>query len=202
MAAWKDVKLSKEEIRLRKKEALIGQAAAEFRKRGYHATSMDDIAAALGVTKGALYRYVKSKDEVLYECFKHSNKIGDQALARAAEMEGTAAERLHCFLREFIKSYLESNLAGGAMVEIDSLLPSQRSEVVQGRDRIDRRLRALIEEGIADGTIASESPKLLIFSFMGAINWIPSWFSPEGEFSSEQIAEQVSRIFMNGIATR
>lgn len=202
MAAWNDVKLSKDQIRQRKKEALIGQAASEFRKRGYHATSMDDIAAALGVTKGALYRYVKSKDEVLYECFKHSNRIGDAALDLAQSTEGRAADKLTRFLREFIRNYLDSNLAGGAMVEIDALLPDQRREVVAGRDRIGRHLRELIEEGVADGSISTESPKLMIFTFMGAINWIPSWFSPEGELDSQQIADQVTRILMDGIKSR
>lgn len=202
MAAWDDVRLSKEEIRQRKKNALIAKAAAEFRKRGYHATSMDDIAAALGVTKGALYRYVKSKDEVLFECFEHSNRIGEAALSKAHGAEGTAADQLECFMREFIRTYLDSNLAGGAMVEIDSLLPEQRAQVVAGRDRIDRQLREIIRNGVVDGSIAQESPKLMIFSFMGAINWIPSWFSPEGDMTSAEIAESVSRILTNGLRDR
>ncbi len=202
MAAWNDSILSRDGIREKKREALVKQAALEFRKRGYHATSMDDIATALGVTKGALYRYVKSKDEVLFECFMHSNKIGEIALNRVKKMDGRSADKLRSFMVEFIREYLDSNLAGGAMIEIDALLPAQRLRVVKGRDKVDAQLRDLIKAGVKDGTVSNESPKLLIFAFMGAINWIPSWFSPEGEFSSAVIAETIARILMNGIASR
>lgn len=202
MSAWNATVPSRAHLREKKREALVAQAAQEFRKRGYHATSMDDIAAALGVSKGALYRYVKSKDEVLYECFMHSNRIGEMALEKARKLEGNAAEKLHGFMVEFIRAYLDSNLAGGAMIEIDALLPGQRKDVVKGRDKIDVQLRRLIERGVKDGSVAPESAKLIIFTFMGSINWIPSWFSSEGEFSSETIAEHVSRILVNGIKSR
>lgn len=202
MTEWNDNELGKAHIREKKREALVKQAALEFRKKGYHATSMDDIAAALGVTKGALYRYVKGKDEVLFECFMHSNRIGEAALAKALATGGTSAEKLSVFMCEFIREYLDSNLAGGAMVEIDALLPPQRKKVVSGRDKIDYQLRGLISAGIKDGSVSSEDPKLMIFSLMGAINWIPSWFSPSGPRTSSEIAESVTRVLMNGVRSR
>jgi TetR/AcrR family transcriptional regulator len=202
MTSWNDSVLTRDEIRNKKREALVKQAALEFRKRGYHATSMGDIASALGVTKGALYRYVKSKDEVLYECFMHSNEIADQALERVKDMEASSAEKLASFMTEFIQKYLESNLAGGAMIEIDALLPEQRKKVVGGRDKVDRALRCILDGGVADGSILDESPKLMIFSFMGTINWIPSWFSPDGELTTTEIAEHITHILMHGIRSR
>jgi TetR/AcrR family transcriptional regulator len=202
MTVWNNNALSRDQIREKKREALVMQAALEFRKRGYHATSMGDIADALGVTKGALYRYVKSKDEVLYECFMHSNFIGDEALKRVDALDGGPAQKLQWFLDEFIERYLSSNLAGGAMIEIDALLPEQRKLVVEGRDAIDHKLRDLLLQGIEDGTIIDESPKLIIFSFMGAINWIPSWYSADGEFTTTEIARRMARILMQGISSR
>jgi TetR/AcrR family transcriptional regulator len=196
---WTEKSLSRDHIREKKREALVQQAALEFRRKGYHATSMDDIALALGVTKGALYRYVKSKDEVLFECFMHSNRIGERAIEVAAKVDGDAATKLRSFMEYFIREYLDSNMAGGAMVEIDALLPEQRKIIVKGRDQIDAKLREFIADGIRDGTIVDENPKLMIFSFMGAINWIPSWFSPDGEYDSGQIAQMISRILVNGL---
>ncbi|MCB1465933.1 MAG: TetR family transcriptional regulator [Rhizobiaceae bacterium] len=202
MTTWNGSVLSREHVRGKKRDAVVQQAAMEFRKRGYHATSMDDIATALGVTKGALYRYVKSKDEVLFECFMHSNRIGEIAIDMAEKVKGTALEKLRCFLNEFIKAYLDSNFAGGAMVEIGALLPDQRHEVVRGRDRVDQRLRGLLREGIDEGSILAANPKLMIFSFMGSINWIPSWFSPQGEWTSDEIAHQITEIILSGISAR
>ena len=202
MTTWNDAVLSRKDQHKRKRDALVRQAALEFRRRGYHATSMDDIALALGVTKGALYRYVKSKDEVLFECFVHSNQIGAEALDRAAATKGQAVEKLRVFMVEFICKYLDSNLAGGAMVEIDALLPKQRATVVRGRDAIDKRLQKIIELGMNDGSIAKGNPKLMILSFMGSINWIPSWFSPQKELTSRQIAEEITQITLSGIQSR
>ena len=202
MTTWNDAVLSRKDLHKRKRDALVRQAALEFRRRGYHATSMDDIAVALGVTKGALYRYIKRKDEVLFECFVHSNLIGDEALDRAEAVQGKAIEKLRAFMIEFICKYLDSNLAGGAMVEIDALLPKQRTAVVRGRDAIGKRLQKIIELGMDDGSIAKGNPKLMIFSFMGSINWIPSWFSPQKELTSRQIAEEITQITLSGIQAR
>ena len=202
MAAWNDENLTRSGIRGKKRDAVIRQAALEFRKRGYHATTMDDIAAALGVTKGALYRYVKSKDEVLFECFNQSYNIGVFALKQATAVEGTAAQKVQAFIRIFIAEYLDANLAGGAMIEIDALLPEQRRQVVKGRDKLDAQLRHLIVAGIEDGSIADESPKLTIFTFMGAVNWIPSWYAPDGPLTSAEIADNIARILMNGVRSR
>jgi hypothetical protein len=88
------------------------------------------------------------------------------------------------------------------MIEIDALNPKQRAAVVSGRDTVERRLEKIIKDGAADGSIASANPKLMILSFMGSINWIPSWFSPKGELTSEQIATQITDIILSGIRAR
>ena len=202
MAAWTDVALSKEEVHQRKREAVVAKAAQEFRKRGYHATSMDHVASALGVTKGALYRYVKSKDEVLFECFMQSNRLADMSLARVEQMDADGATKLQGFLRYFIHAYLDSNLAGGAMIEIDALTARQRKLVVEGRDRVEAALRRIIRGGQKDRSLGSDDPKMMIFTFMGAINWIPSWYKPSGSLSTEEIAETVSRLLVDGLRNR
>ena len=202
MATWGDTLPSREQVREKKREALVKQAAQEFRRRGYHATSMDDIAVALGVSKGALYRYVKSKDEVLYECFKHSERLAKAALKEAKKLDGPAASKLHLFIVKFVSDYLDSNLAGGAMIEIDAMLPHQRKDVVAGRDKVDAELRKLLSDGMKDGSIREASPKLMILALMGSINWIPSWFRSDGEFSSHELAERMADILVDGIRSR
>ena len=202
MANWGNAVLTPFELRGQKREALLRQAALEFRKRGYHATSMDDIAAALGVTKGALYRYVKGKDEVLHHCFKQSEKIARAAIERALAGGGTGAEQLRVFVMEFVREYLDSNFAGGAMIEIDALLPHQREDVVAGRDGIDKALKEMVRKGVADGSISDGNRKFMILALMGSINWMPNWYSPRGELSSREIAEETANIFLNGMRPR
>lgn len=197
---WNDTRLpSAEQQRLAKREALIRQAASAFRSRGFHATSMEDIATSLGVTKGALYRYVKNKQDILFECFMSSARIGDEALAVAQAEGGAAIDKLRTFLVYSIETYLDTNTAGGAMVDIDALFPEQREIVVASRDRVDRHLRALISEGIAEGSIIARDPKLTQLTLMGSINWIPSWYSPGGPWRPRDVAEATADIFTRGL---
>jgi AcrR family transcriptional regulator len=197
---WSDLGLpTANEQRTAKRDALIRQAAQAFTARGFHATSMEDIATALGVTKGALYRYVKSKQEILFECFMASNRIGDDALAQAQAAKGSGLDKLRLFITRFTEKYLETNTAGGAMVDIDALFPEQKQAVVAARDRIDRALRALIKEGINDGSIVARDAKLTELTVMGSINWIPSWYSPAGDWSPRLIAETMADIFTRGL---
>lgn len=202
MSTWGDALPSREELRERKREALVRQAAVEFRRRGYHATSMDDIAVALGVSKGALYRYVRGKDEVLYECFKHSERLARTALAEARTAGPPAANRLRTFLVRFVGDYLDSNLAGGAMIEIGCLLPHQRMEIIAGRDAIDAGLEEILREGAADGSLRDDCAKLMVLAVMGSVNWIPSWFRADGALDARTLAERMADIYLDGLRRR
>lgn len=190
---------SQSEQRFAKREALMQQAALAFRERGFYATSMEDIATALGVTKGALYRYIKNKQEILFECFLSSSRIADAALKLAKEHEGDGLTKLGAFIVAFVENYLEHNTAGGAMVDIDALFPEQRVEIIAGRDRVDRELRKLLVMGIEDGSIVTRDAKLAELTLMGSINWIPSWYSPGGNWKPREIAESVAELFTRGL---
>jgi AcrR family transcriptional regulator len=185
--------------RVAKREALMRKAAMAFRERGFYATTMEDIAAALGVTKGALYRYIQNKQEILLECFRSSQRLGEAALKVAQDQPGSGLDKLGAFITHFVESYLEHNTAGGAMVDIDALFPEQREEVIAGRDRIDTGLRKLILRGIADGSIVTRDAKLAELTLMGSINWIPSWYAPGGTWSPRDVAEAVAETFVRGL---
>ncbi len=191
---------SKDSQRQSKRDAVLSEAAQAFRRRGFHATSMDDIAEALGVTKGALYRYVKSKDEILFECFRMAEAVGDGALKLAHATPGNGLRKLGTFFTEFIECYLQSNFANPAMVDLDVLSPAQRRLIVKGRDRIEKDLRLLVEHGIADGSIRPCDPKFVVLYLMGSVNWMPSWYSPDGKLSPADLARSFADTFIAGLA--
>lgn len=197
--AWGFQKPSREELREQKRAAVIQEAARAFRQKGFRATSMEDIATTLGVTKGALYRYVQDKHEVLFECFKNAQSMSDAALGAAQSHQGSGLAKLQVFLRGFIESFVAQGIAGTIMSDLDELKPEHRLDVIRGRDRIDHGLRQLIVEGIADGSVRSCQPKLAVFGLMGAVNWIPTWYSPEGEFKPAEIAAMMTDLFVNGL---
>lgn len=197
---WGFQKPSREELREKKRAAVIQEAARAFRQKGFRATSMEDIATTLGVTKGALYRYVHDKHEVLFECFRIAQHMSDAALLAAQSHQGSGLAKLQVFFRSFIESFVSQAIAGTIMSDLDELKPEHRIEIVRGRDRIDHGLRQLITEGIADGSIRACRPKLAVFGLMGAVNWIPTWYAPEGEFKPDEIAAMMTDLFVNGLS--
>jgi TetR/AcrR family transcriptional regulator len=203
MANWINADVpSRDEQRLAKRSALIREAARAFRAEGFYATSMEDIATAVGVTKGALYRYFENKQEILFECFKSSNHLGDAALELARSHPGSGLDKLRTFIVYFVEKYIEENTAGGAMVDLGALFPAQRAEIVAGRDRIDAGLRKIVRAGMADGSILERDVRLTVFTIMGSINWIPSWYSAGGQYGPRQIAEILADTFTRGLDAR
>ena len=199
---WGVPKPSREEQRELKRRAVIQEAARSFLHKGFRATSMDDIASTLGVTKGALYRYVSDKHEVLFECFKLAERLSDGALERAVAHEGSGLEQVRIFVLGFIEEFVSQGIAGTIMSELDELRPGQRDEIIRGRDRADHGLRAIIAKGVDDGSIRPCNPKLAVFTIMGAVNWIPSWYSVGGAFGAHEIADMMTDLFVNGLAAK
>jgi len=199
---WNNAVQSPAEKHARKREALIQQAAHAFQQKGFAATSMEDIASNLGVTKGALYRYIRNKHEVLFECFKIAERLSDEALAEASAHRGNGFEKLRLFMHQFIDQFISRGIVGNIMSDISALLDEDRRAIVRGRDRIDRRLREIIAIGIEDGSIKPCNPKITVFTIMGAINWIPNWYSSHGEFDSSQIAVMMTELFLEGMAAK
>src|SRR5690606_8412462 len=102
-SAWSSVVASQDEQFRLKRNALLCEAARAFNERGFHNTSLDDVAALLGVTKAALYYYVSSKQELLFECHMLTYDLGGEALAYARENGRTGLQQACLVARRFIE---------------------------------------------------------------------------------------------------
>ena len=102
-SAWKVTVLSREEQYDLKRKVLIQEAARAFSTRGYHATSLADVARELGVTKGALYYYVKSKQDILFECHVNSIALGDRAIEHARSIDGSGFDSVVALARRYME---------------------------------------------------------------------------------------------------
>lgn len=200
MARWKKTDLNQAAQFQRKREAVLREAGLAFAKRGFHNTSLDDVAKALDVTKAALYTYVTTKQEILFECHKASMDLGDAALDMALALPGDAATRLEAFLYRYIADITGEHGTFAVLTEIDALTAEDRATIIARRDDFERRFAALLEAGIADGSLAEIDPKVVIFSFMGTMHWLARWFDPKGRLTSVEMARQMSALMMRGIA--
>ena len=185
-----------------KRAALLRSAVRMFNNRGFHATSLDDVAASLGVTKPVIYHYLGSKDQVLFECV-HSGVRELQAAAEQARLEpGTGLERLKSFLRRYAEITMEDFGRCVIRTSDEVLSPESGARFRALKREIDHAMRALIAEGVADGSIAEVDVKLAAFTLAGALNWPARWHRNDGATSSKAIAAQMVDILTAGLEPR
>jgi AcrR family transcriptional regulator len=183
-----------------KREAVLHAAAQAFAEKGYHGTSLDDIAALLGVTKPTLYYYARNKDDLIIGA---SLKAMDLILG-ATETDPNAPALVQ--LQDMLRRYAEV-----MMIDYGRCITVMRDARIGGeaggklRDNlliVDRTIRRLLELGMTDGSIAPCDPKLTTFVIAGAINSITRWYNQDGELSAAAIAERVVNQLAVGLAPR
>jgi AcrR family transcriptional regulator len=178
---------------------ILKSAAAAFRRRGYHGASVDEIASALAMTKGNLYYYFRNKEEILFACHEYSLDIMLNLLAEVQAQDIGPDQKLRKMMLSFVHLILDELQGTALTLDLQALSPALLKKVVAKRDVFDRGLRGFIQEGIDRGIFASGDPKMITFALMGAVNWIPKWFDPEGELTSEQIGQAFADYLVGGL---
>ena len=192
----------REKERQTKRDAVLRMAAQSFNEKGFHATSLDDVAARLNVTKPTLYYYFKNKEEILFECVRIGLQMIDEAAENVARRGGTGVEQLFAVMRKYAE--IVTMEFGMCLIRVgeDPLQPAARRKLRQLKARIDRRFRSLIERGIAEGDLAPCDAKIAAFTVAGALSWIARWYRADGPLSPNDIAEQSISILVEGLVRR
>jgi AcrR family transcriptional regulator len=185
-----------------KREAVIRAAAHAFNRKGYHNTSLDDIAAALEVTKPTVYYYVTNKEQLLFECFVAGVEQIRAGFGEAKGLEGPARERLNAVLRNY--ALVMASEFGWCMVRVEDqdLSPAMSGHVKAMKSEIDQGIRRLIREGVQDGSIHPCDPKMTTFALAGSLNWIAHWYKENQSMTPAQIADAFITVFENGLQPR
>lgn len=178
----------------------ILQVATElFRQGGYHSTSLDDIANAIGFTKPALYYYFDSKEDILFTIV--STHV-DQALAwvRAiAAGQGTASERLHELLQASVRAVLENRDANTVFYdERNAMSPTREADMRQRERAYTKVVRDLYEEGVRSGEFVDRNPTVVTATIMGASIWAYRWYDDAGSLSIDDVAEEIWSLLAKG----
>ncbi|WP_431512277.1 TetR/AcrR family transcriptional regulator [Variovorax sp. DAIF25] len=182
-----------------KRQAVLQTAAQLFNERGFHATSLDDIAERLHVTKPTLYYYVKSKDDILLECVRAALGMMQEGIDEVRRNGGRALDQLMACMRSYSAIVCEE--FGKCVIRIgeDPLPEPLKKELRRLKAGIDHEFRRLIDEGIAEGSIAPCDPKMAAFMLAGALSWIGRWYRRDGDLTPEQIADQAIALLLNGV---
>ena len=185
-----------------RKIEILRSAVDAFRRRGFHGASMDQIARALGMQKGNLYYYFKSKEAILFFCHDYSLDILLERLREVEREQAPPALRLRRLIVAFVHMILDDLHGTALTMDLQAMTRAHLRSVVRKRDRFDRGVRAVIEDGIRQGVFEDGDPKLLAFAILGAGNWITRWYDPAGPASSDEIATAFADYLVGGLERR
>ena len=190
---------AREQQREAKRNAVLSTAAQMFNERGFHATSLDDIAARLQVSKPTLYYYVKNKDEILLECVKKGLHLILEGIEASRQAGGNAVDQLRACMQVYAD--IVTQPFGMCIIRIgDEEVPEpSRTELRRMKSEIDQAFRRLVAQGVQEGTLAPCDPKMTAFVIAGALSWIGRWYQSGGEYSAAQVAEQCIGTLMHGV---
>ena len=186
------------------KERLLNVATRLFARHGFESTSVQDIVDAAGVTKGAMYHYYGSKDDLLYEVYHQILTMQTSHLEAIAAGPGTAEERLRAAATDVIETSCEN--LDDMIVFFRSLhmLPEDKQTQIRAERRsYQEKFRALVDEGVAAGTFRADiSADIVVHYFLSVVNQLGSWYRPDGTLSPAQVAELFTELLVGGLATR
>ncbi|WP_298209531.1 TetR/AcrR family transcriptional regulator [Acidovorax sp.] len=192
----------RERQREAKRNAVLAAAAQLFNERGFHATSLDDIAARLNVTKPTLYYYVKNKDEILLQCVSKGLEMMLDGIDASRAAGGKAIDQLMTCMQVYARIVTQD--FGMCLIRVgdEQLPPDSRKELRRLKSAIDQAFRRLVAEGVAEGSLQPCDPKMTAFVIAGALSWIGRWYQPGGEYTPEQVAQQCIGTLCDGVLRR
>lgn len=193
---------TREEQREEKRHAVLRTAARLFNEKGFHATSLDEVAERLNITKPTVYYYVKSKDEILFECVRIGLEMVVGAADEVARAGGSAQEKLIAVMHKYAE--IVTMDFGMCLIRVgeDPLPPESRAALRSLKAKIDLQFRTLVQEGIEEGSFAPCDPKITAFGIAGTLSWIARWYDPEGPMTAKDIANRCIALLMNGLVNR
>jgi len=194
------------EPRQEPRQEILRAAARLFQQQGYDATSMNDVAAALKLSKGGLYHHFQSKDEILFHIMSHAMEITEERVINVVRrIDGAtvagAEERLRTLIRLHIQVVLSpEDREITVMLHENHPLPPTLRRKINGRKK---DYVHFVEHIIADvqrkhNSPSQVTPRAAALALVGMINWIYQWYKPGGPLTGEEIARQYSEIFFRG----
>lgn len=162
-----------------KRMAILSQAAKLFNSKGSRATTLRDIAGSLGLTKTSLYYYVKTKEELIYQCYMAALEHHHQTLDDIEQKFSLPVDRASAFFLQHFENWLAAQEGRGphiaALLEIAALKGPHREEVEAQYIGMFKRIREYLRQGMADGSIRQCESTSVTRTILGSVDWSFSW---------------------------
>jgi AcrR family transcriptional regulator len=194
------------------RQEILRTAARLFQQRGYDATSMNDVAAALKLSKGGLYHHFQSKDEILFEIMNHAMEITQDRVINPVRGIADPDERLRALIRLHIEVVLSPrDREITVMLHENHPLPPTLRKRINSRKKdyvhflenlmaeVQEKSRKKDQSNVHRAGKNKVSARAAAFALLGMINWIYQWYKPEGDLQAQNLIPQFTDLVFGGI---
>jgi len=182
----------------------VAQAAVElFAEKGYANTSVQEVVERAGVTKGAMYHYFRSKDDLLFGIYERMLSLQKDHLDEIVARGLPTADTLRAVCVDVMETSIDFLPEGTVFFRsVHMLAPERQHEVTRRRRDYNDTFAAIITRGQSEGLYRTDIPTaVLVANFFSDVHYLSNWYSVSGKESKTQVAEQITDLFLKGIQT-
>ncbi len=177
---------------------LLSHATKLFAKKGFDRTSVQEIVEAAGVTKGAMYHYFGSKDDLLIEIYGRGLRGQMQQLETVASSADPVKDRVYSAASDVVVSTIDNMDDNTIYMQSVHLLTAEKQKTVRAeRRKYHERFRSLIEEGQVSGEFRNDKPaEVIVDFFFGSVHHLGTWYRRGGALSARQIGDHYADLLL------
>lgn len=183
-----------------RKENITNAAAQHFRKKGYAATTMTEIADSVGIKAASIYNHFSSKQEILNLLLQHIADQFVQGLKHIDDSSLNAKEKIDALISLHVKMAVEKTDTVALIVsEWVHLEESSKQTYLKKRDLYEKTFRKILERGKSNGLLKKLDTEIMLFSLLSTLRWLYSWYSRHLNYNPVELENQLRRCLLEGI---
>jgi len=185
------------------RENILEAAAQIFSQKGYHATSMNDIASAVNLQKASLYYHVKSKEEILLSLLDEALELVITRISDVLQQPIASDDKLRLAIKTYLQTLAEQpDLAAILLLEHRSLNSELHALHQPHRDRFELIWRQILKAGFEEAKFTFQDLNMTTRALLGLMNWLVTWYNPDGEMSIDEISNLYADFVLFGFLIR
>jgi AcrR family transcriptional regulator len=185
-----------------RKDEIIRVASIIFAAKGYHGTTLEEIARKMGISKPALYYHIKNKAEILREVIGRMMEPMEE-VARVGRSDLPPTQRIEQIITLLVKFAVERTETTLIAFEQNKMLPRKSQDALRRRQKeVELVLQETLEEGKQKGIFDFKDAKITSFTILATANWVYHWYKPGPGLNYKEIADQIIQMLENGLLTK
>jgi TetR/AcrR family transcriptional regulator, cholesterol catabolism regulator len=185
------------------RDQVLRTAADLFRERGYRATTVDHIAARLGMSKASLYTHFRAKEEMLAAISRQTIERFTRELGVVLRSDLSPEDKLRRVVRDHVRMVIDNRSFLTVFFSEEANLPARLARALAAqKDRYDKAVESVILEGVERGVFRDVPSRLVVFGLLGMLNWLYKWYNPRGHWDAEEISTAFLSLIELGLLRR